>query len=458
MQLCAAVVFAVQAPLLGPRVFGLIAIVWVFITFCEAMLDTATESLISVHRIEHRHYDTMNAVVVLMGGAVGAGLVLTSGAVAAWFGQPALGAVIRAMAFLPLLTGLGSSPNAATKRDGEFKPLAVRMIAGVTCGGVAGIALAVLGAGIWALVWQALIQRLVCLAVLWHSSALRPRVSLSLDHWRHLSVFVWPLLVAKVMAWATAQLPRFVLALHLTVVDLGLYTMAARLVDIAVSTTAVPRAAVARVALRRYAVDASKLDVAVAQFIRGMSLLAFPVCFGGSALAPTLIHAWLNPKWFGAIVPAQVLLLAAGAWVTFYGAGAVFLALGKQGNEAFMSAVQTATIAIVAWYFSSYGLITVALALAVRPLLLIPLATALVRRNCQVAVRAFLGGQAIPLCAAAGSSAAVWLIRDRTAALLGNITGLVVLGVGGLALYALMIHLLAPDTLRQLLPKARLQA
>ena len=452
MQVCAAAVFAIQAPLLGPRVFGLVAIVWVFVTFCEEVMDTATETLISVQRLEHEHYGAMNALVLAFGVAVGLALVIGSRPIASWFAEPSLVNVIRVMAALPLLTGLGAAPNAATRRNVDFKPLALRTIAGVTCAGVTGVILAILGAGVWALVWQALVQRAVCLVVLWRGSPLAPRLSLSRAHFRDLSLFVWPLFLAKAMAWASAQLPRFILALHLAVADLGLYSMAARLADIAVMVTAVPRSAVARVALRRYAIDASGLDAAVRRFMQSMSLLTFPLCVGASVLMPTLVHAWLNPRWFGAILPAQALLLAAGTKVTFYGGNTLFLALGRQRNEALMSVLQTITMAITAWYFGASGLLAVTLALAARPVLLVPLEAWLVRKTCHVSASAFLGGQALPLGAATITGAVVWLLRDHTAATLGNLSALALLGAAFLTIYSCLLYLLARGELRQMLP------
>jgi teichuronic acid exporter len=447
-------VFAVQAPLLGPRAFGLIAIVMVFISLCESLLETSIEVLISVRQIEPLHYATMNGITALLGTGLGLALAICAGPIASWFSEPQLAAVIRSMAILPLISALGAAPNAATKRQMEFKPLAIRMISGVTCGGIAGILLTLLGAGVWALVGQAVVQRGICLAVLWRNSPLTLQLALSRQHWRELAGFAWPLLLARTMIWTSSQLPRFILALNLTVTDLGLYGLAARLSDILVQVTLVPRSAVARVELRRYAVDPAGLDVAASTFLRWMSALCFPLCFGGAVLAPTLIHAWLNPKWFGAIVPAQVLLLSSFTWVTFYGGGVLFLALNQQRSEALMSILQTVTIVLTVLSFGAHGLLAVTVAMAVRPVLLIPLEAALVRKRCHVSLRAFLASQGFTLCAAAGSSLIVWLLRDPLEQMWGSGLALVTLGTAGLALYAVLLVLLAPQTLRQLLPRS----
>ena len=50
--------FSVQAPILGPSAFGLVAAVMVFITFWESVPGHAiTEALLSIRAIEPRHFN-----------------------------------------------------------------------------------------------------------------------------------------------------------------------------------------------------------------------------------------------------------------------------------------------------------------------------------------------------------------------------------------------------------------
>jgi O-antigen/teichoic acid export membrane protein len=451
-QAFGALVFAIQAPLLTPRAFGLIAIVMIFITFCETLLESATETLISLKSIDLAHYSTVNGVVALAGTLLGLILVVAAGPIAAWFGEAQLVPVARAMAIFPLLAGLGTAPNAATKREMQFRPLAIRMISGVTVGGVVGVALAIGGAGVWALVVQALLQRVVCVAVLWANSPLRFRLGFSRPHWNDLSLFAWPLIAARSLSWVSTQLPRFILALSLTVAQMGLFSLATRLSDILVQVTIVPRTAVSRVELRRFTPGSRELDQAVNRLMLSMSSVAFPLCAIGAALLPTLIHAWLNPKWFDAIIPGQVLLMASAAWVTFYGAGSLFLALNQQRSEALASVLQNVTIVVAALVFGRFGLTAAAIALAIRPLLLIVPVATLVHRRCHVSLRAFLASQAYPLGAAVAAGAGIWLLQGRAEAAFGS--GLAFLGLAavGLTTYAVLLASVSRESMRALVP------
>jgi O-antigen/teichoic acid export membrane protein len=433
-----ALVFAIQAPLLTPRAFGVIAIVMVFITFCETLLESATETLISLKNIDSAHYATVNAVVTAIGLLLALVLAVAAAPMAAGFGEPQLAPVARALAALPLLAGIGAAPNAATKRAMEFRPLAIRMISGVTAGGVVGVVLAFCGAGVWALVAQSLLTRSVCVVVLWMNSPLPFSIRYSRAHWLDLRPLAYPLIAARSLSWVSVQLPRLLLALNLTVAQMGLFALASRLSDIVVQVTIVPRTAVARVELRRFVPGSAELDAAVSQLLLRMSRFAFPCCAVGAAVLPTLMHAWLNPKWFDAILPGQALLLAAGTWVTFYGAGVLFLALNQQRSEVYFNVLQNVTISIAALVFGPFGLTAVTLALAVRPLLLIGPVVLRARRTCQVSARALLGSQALPLGASLAAGAGVWLAEDYVESAVGSVVALVVLGLLGFTIYGLV--------------------
>ena len=445
-------VFGIQAPLLGPRAFGLVAIVMAFVSLCELLLsEAAIDGLISVREITPEHYATVNTITLAIAASIGVALILLARPLAAMFHETDLILIFRALAVLPLVSAVGVAPNAATKREMQFKPLALRMIASVTCGGVAGIALSVMGFGAWALVWQALFQRLVSVGVLWANTDLKFRCGVSPQHGRELAEIAWPLVISRATSWASSQMPRLILALNLTVTELGLYSLAARLGDILVQIVLVPRYAVARVELRHHLSTSNEFSLAVGRLIRRMSTLGFPLCFCGAALTPTLMHVWLNPKWFDATVPGQWLLASNAALITFYCAGATLLASNQQRSEALIAALQSATLAAVILGFGPHGLIVVSIAMALRPFGLIPLAGALIRSKCGVPFRVFLGGQLLPAAAAAVGAGLIWMLRDLSAALIGEFATLLALGVLGLGVYVLLIALLAPDLLRQLL-------
>jgi PST family polysaccharide transporter len=437
--------FAVQARLLGPVAFGLISVVMVFISFWESVPTQAViEALVSVRQIEDRHFVTAATATVLLSLVFGAAVFVFAGPVAALFDVAELAPIMRAMAMLPLLQAFSVVPIAATRRDVRFQTTTLRTIVSLVAGGVVGLVLALTGAGVWALVWQALVQRLVATIVLWSVVRAPFRLVLSGRDLRELSIFVVPVLWSNTMSWGAGQLPRVFLGIYLGPAELGLFTTAARFNAIVKLIAMTPKAFVARVDLRRFATDLEAFGHAARRMFLQISLLGFPICLGGAAVMPTLVHAWLDARWYGAILPSQIMLLACVPYVTFYGSTAVLYALNLQAAEAGVATVLNLSIVAGMAIGVRFGLVGTTLAVAVIPLVLMPLPILAIRRKGHLKVRDILLPQASPLLAAGAMGGAVALLRMSIVPTLPDEAALPVLIATGAALYPILLLALMP--------------
>lgn len=455
-QIIGLALFAVQAPLLGPTAFGLFAFVMVFITFCEVVIGSgATEALLSIVEIESGHFAMVTTVNVLFALALGGAIVAAAGPLASFCGQPILAPLFRWMALLPLINAFGPSPNAATKREMLFRPLAVRAIVGLLAGGAVGVVLAVRGYGAWALVSQAIVQRLVSVVALWLAVPLKLRFTWSPRHLRDVWTFAAPVMIASVMGWSWGQIPRLALGLYLGPTDLGLYSMAGRLNDILVQGTIFPSAAVARVALRSVRADPDARDAAIRRFLFRMSAMCFPLCIGGAAALPALFHVWLDPRWFGAIVPSQLMLLSCIPLATLYMSSSVLLAANEQRSEALLATLQAVCIALLALGSARYGLVAAAIALAARPALTLPAQLGLLARKCRVSPRVFLSAQVPTLAASVLMGIGVLWLRSFLEPRYGSMAALpLIIGAGAVAYVLLMIGFV-PQALEEVVGRLR---
>ncbi len=440
------ILFAVQAAALGPHAFGLFSLVMVFIGFCEFVLGmAASEALISIPDIEDLHFHTMTTANVLASIVLGIAVFAGADSIARVFGEAELAPVLRWMSALPIISAFCAAPIAASKREMRFRPIAMRSIAGLTVGGVIGLTLALLGAGVWALVAQAIVQRGASAIVLWAAVPLRPRFSLSVPHFRDLRRFAAPVMLSRTMNWASGQLPRLVLGFYLGATELGLFSLAARLSDILIQVALEPRISVARVDLRRFASDPAGLESAMRKLFLQMSVFCFPLCIGGAAIVPTLFHAWLDPHWFGGIVVAQLLMLMGVPCITLYCATAVLLAMNRQKWEALISTAQTSSTLLAVLCFAPFGLVAASAAIALRPLILMPLPVVLMNRLCKLPLGVILRTQAPALAAAVLMGAAVSLLGLHLENIFSDANDLIILIAFGAIVYVLLIGLLLPD-------------
>jgi O-antigen/teichoic acid export membrane protein len=260
-------------------------------------------------------------------------------------------------------------------------------------------------------------------------------------------------MVSRFLTWSCNQIPRIMLGLYWGSTDLGLFSLAARLGDILMEVAVVPRYAVARVELRRFAADPSGLMAALRRTFTFLTVFCFPLCVGGAAVVPTLFHVWLDPRWTGAIVPAQCMLLTCVALVTQYLGGATLLALNRQNSEALVSIAQTVATLAAVIACAPFGLLAASIGIAARPFVLLPLTVALLKRECAIPASAIFRPQWHALAASLVMGACVWGLRLAMEGSVRDLIALPVLVLVGAAVYAVLIALTMPEVVARFAPR-----
>ena len=455
-QLFTIALFAIQAPLLGPKAFGLIALVMVFVGFCEYVLEiTGTDALISIRDIEPQHYSTMTTMNVVAAAVMGAGIFVFAPTIGALFREPQLADILHVMSALPMLTVLSSAPNAACRRELDFQPLVTRILASTVAGGVVGLVLTFMDYGVWALVWQAIVQRVLNVAILWKLVKMPFQMGFSQRHFQDLKRFGTPMLVSQGMSWGADQIPRYILGLYLGASELGLFSLASRLSDTVLQLAVSPRYAVARIEMRRFAENREGIEAFTRGVLTHISVLAFPLCLGAAAVMPLLFTTWLNARWAGGVIPAQLMMLGILPYITHYTLSAALMGTNNQSKIAFNATVQTITLVLVSLVFAPLGLIIATAAIACRPLLTASIPVYFARKYCGLGVRLAILGQIRPFSAAAVMAGVVYGLEIGLRGHMSDGALLVSLvGVGALT-YVTLISVLLPDVVKPLLARLR---
>ena len=443
--------FAVLVPILGPRPYGVFAIVMVFVGFCEIiLLDGTVEALVTVDKLDHKHTTACNLASCMLGLVLGLTLFATGPLIAWAMRDDDIRNVIWALAPMPLLSSLSAVPVAVLRRGLKYRQLAVRAISGMAIGGVFGIAFALAGAGVWALVVQVLAQRIAELVIAWIGVPVRFGLAWSAPHFRELRPVALNVFTARMMNLVTGQMPRLVLGYALGATDVGLFALGNRFLEIIIHTTIVPRAAVGRIELRGEAFGSAEFRREFANMARNASILAFPFFLGTTALLPELFHLWLSQDWQAGIVPAQLIVLSGAPMVFFYSFDAALLAGNLSSVFRRASTIQGVTVALTALCAAPFGLTVTCLALAIRPWVLLPIIAVIFHRATGIPYRALLPS-VHPLIGAAVMAIVLSIpIAPQT-----GVDGAIALGLevsAGVLIYFSYLYCFARNELRALLP------
>lgn len=346
-QIATLVVTFVLAAVLGPTSFGLVAIAMVYVAFIQLVMQQGMgAALVQRPVLEERHLTS--GFWMVMGSASILSVLALLGS--DWWGElngePELGAVVRGLTPLLLLRGLIVVPDAILRREMSFRPLAVRTNLSVIGGGIVGVIAALLGAEVWALVYQQLTTALLEVVIVWLAVDWRPRLSVSRAAIDDLLGFSLKSAVASIGNVVNNRADALVIGLVLGPTAVGLYRFAARLVDTVIESIFGSLRAVSLPELARLQHQHEALRSRVIQLQRLASASAFVPLAALAAAGPAIIEV-LGDEWAPATAAIAILAIAGAGRVVGQQTGPLLQALGRPGNLAaltWIAAIISATV------------------------------------------------------------------------------------------------------------------
>lgn len=295
--------------LLLPEEYGLMAMSLAIIAVVAIASDLGLgASLVRVAQVDRSTLARMHGLVILLN--LGAGLLLVALApVAAWLlREPRLTFVIQVLALQFGFAALSSVPQAIATRNMQFKRLAwIEMCAGLATG-LCTLALAWLGAGIWALVGgyvlgAALNALLLCLGSYWVWPIFR--FSGVKEHLRFGGA-----ITASRMAWQfTSQLDVLIGGRVLGREAMGVYSVAVVIASLPMQKIMSIVNQIAFPTVARIQSDRARLQRHLVDALRLISFLGVPAAWGIATIAPEFVSLVLTDRWSAATLPIQILCL-----------------------------------------------------------------------------------------------------------------------------------------------------
>ena len=455
-KLFALVIFLVLARLLDPADFGLVALATVFIGFVQVFVNQGfAEAVVQRHDLEGPHLNTAFWSNVGMGVAMTALGVLGAGPVAALFGEPALEPVVRVLSLAFLLSALDGVQTAILKRDLAFRALTLRTLSANAVGGVVGVGMAFAGFGVWSLVAQQLVGKVVEVAVLWRVSGWRPGTEVSREHFGDLFAFSSNVVGINVMNFLNRRSDDLLIGYVLGPVALGYYTVAYRLLSTLLDVLTSVTRQVAFPVFSRMQREPARVTAALYKATRFTALASFPVFAGLAVTAPEVLPVVFGEQWTPS-VPVMQFLAVGGALISISAFnGDVLLGTGQASWSLRISVVRGVLNVAAFAVAVHWGIVAVAAALAIRVYLFFPAMMWVMRRLVGLEYGPYLRQLVVPTGGALAVAGAVVGLRLAAGPFLGP-EALLITAVGtGVVVYALSVWLFDPESVRELAETAR---
>ncbi|HJQ65320.1 MAG TPA: lipopolysaccharide biosynthesis protein, partial [Gemmatimonadales bacterium] len=356
------IVLAVLARLVSPLDFGVVSAALVVIGFSSIVSQLGLGPAIVQRRtLEPRHLTTAFVTSILLGLALGT-IVWTGAPLAAQFMHlDGLTPVLRALAWVFPLNGLGTVSSGLLSRELRFSWLANLDVLSYGIGyGAVGITTALFGWGVWALVagqlGQALIRNGILLAK--HPPPLPLSMERSALH--DLLYFGGGFTIAKLANYAAVTGDSVVSGRFLGATALGYYGRAYSLMSAPAYAFGAVLDVVLFPAMAKVQDDPPRLAAA---YRRGVALIAIVVLAPSATiilLAPEVVHVLLGARWSAVVMPFQILGIGMLFRTSYKMSDSIARSTGAVYRRAWRQILYAGLVVLGAWIGQHWGVTGVA--------------------------------------------------------------------------------------------------
>ena len=446
------VLLLILARLIGPEAFGVVGAALVVIHIALVFSNLGISSaIVQRAELEDRHIHSAFALALLCGALITLVVELLAPAIAGFFDFDGLTAVLRVLGLVPLVANLGVVAEGLLRRALAFRKIATITVLSYALGyGLVGIGLALMGAGVWALVGASLTEyatRAVILLVIRPHPKVGPPDRAAL--W-HLLVFSGGLTLRRFGHQLAQGLDNIVVGRWLGAEALGLYGRAYQLISLPPATIGKAMGAVMFPVLSRVQNDRPRLAAAYRRSTAVLAVLTIPPAAAVIVLAPELIMVMLGQDWLGVIVPLQILAPGIFFRLIFQLSDALGMAAGTVYAVAWRQGAHAAAVLAGALIGQHWGLPGVAGGVLAAQFVTYALVTQLCLRLTSLSVKTWAAAHGRGLVLGALAGGVLWLLVASLRSLgappavtLG--TGLMVCSV--VAIAVIRLRLIGPDGL-----------
>lgn len=324
----------ILARILSPADYGLMAMAMVIAAFAALFRDVGTGAgIVQRESLDDELVQGVFRLNIGIGAALAIGCFALAGLIAQGFSEPQLARVLRTLSPLFLIASAGVVPQALLQRASNFQAIAKAELASALAGSSAGIATAIMGAGVYALVVQTLAATVTASALLFALSRWRPRPGGKVADAKPLLRFSGNLFIFNSLNYAHRNGDNLLIGRFLGPQDLGQYNIAYRILLFPLQNLTF---VLGRTLLPAYSRHQRDRSLVAEHYLGVLGLIAFvstPLMALVWALREPLLNEVLGEQW----LPAAAVL----AWLAPVG---VCQSLVSTSGSALSALGRTATL------------------------------------------------------------------------------------------------------------------
>jgi teichuronic acid exporter len=304
------IISIILARILAPSEFGLIAMINVFFIFSNIFLDLGlVAALIQRKRTLPIHFSSAFYFNLLVGLILSVFAYFSSNLLANFYNQPILSSLTKVMSITFVINAVTIVQDAKLKKSLSFKRIAILKLTANTLAGVVGITMAYNNYGVWSLLTQFLISKLIYTILVWSTVRWIPQLAFSIKALKQLWNFGFRVFVADFINTVLTQIDILIIGRIFPIDSLGYYQRAKSLNRMAIQFSS---ASLMQVLFPVFSSIQNDLERLKKIILKAMHLLSFVIFFIIGIMylcSDNIIILLLTKKWLPSIPYFRILLL-----------------------------------------------------------------------------------------------------------------------------------------------------
>lgn len=307
--------FSVQiilARLLLPEAFGLIAIIQVFASIGQTLMDGGmTSSLIRTKDLDQKDYSTVFFMNITSSIFIYTVLYFCAPFIAVFFEKDELTLLIRVFTLSFIIQALVGVQTTKLTKEMNFKLQMYMQIPATILGGIVGVLLAINGYGVWSIIWMSLTTTFFFMLQHWFRSSWKPSLVIDKNRLLYHFKFGYKLTLSSLLTNLYHNSYTIIIGKFFSTTQLGFYNQANsfRMFPVSNITTALQK--VTYPVFSSLQDDNVKLRNAFSRITEVIFFIVCPIMLSLIVVAEPLFRFVLTDKWDPAVPFFQILCFSA---------------------------------------------------------------------------------------------------------------------------------------------------
>ena len=205
-----------------------------------------------------------------------------------------------------VVSGLKNVQQAYISRTMQFRHFFWATLGGTLASAIAGITIAMLGGGVWALVAQKLVNLAIDTSVLWFTVEWRPKFIFSFNRLKDLFSFGWKLLLSALIDALYNNLRQLIIGKFYTTEDLAFYNQGTQFPKVIVENINTSIDSVLLPTMSKAQDDPARVKQMTRRAIKTSTYIMAPLMMGLAFCADTVVSLILTDKWLPCVPFLQI--------------------------------------------------------------------------------------------------------------------------------------------------------